>query len=213
MHRDGWRNVVIVASGPSLRPDDCALIMAAQAAGRCRVVAINCNYLSVPTADVLYAADGKWWKEHLPDIRASGFRGELWTQDHKAATDHGLRWVHGVPGSGIHPDQDTIYHGTNSGHQGVALAYRLGMRDGLLYGYDMQRTGGRGHWHPDHQYPLGNGNPKMFVYAFDVLARHLVAKHVRVRNASRATALECFERVDIAEGLATLGTAEHAEAA
>lgn len=213
LHRAGWNNVVIVASGPSLRPEDCALIMAAQAEGRCKVIAINNNYLSVPTADALYAADGKWWGEHLSSIRSGGFRGELWTQDHEASTRHSLRWIEGVPGAGIHRDPNKICHGDNSGHQGICLAHRFGARNIILYAFDMQRTGGRKHHHPDHQYPLSNGNPTVFVWAFTKLAQDLASLGIRCVNASRATALECFDLVDIVAGLATLGRVSVANAA
>ncbi|OMG88000.1 hypothetical protein [Achromobacter xylosoxidans] len=89
----------------------------------------------------------------------------------------------------------------NSGAGAVALSAMRGAERVILLGYDAQLTGGHAHWHPDHGDGLGNaGSVAKWPAQFADLARRLSA--VRVVNASRATALECFPRQDLSQALA-----------
>jgi hypothetical protein len=94
---------------------------------------------------------------------------------------------------------DMIHTGGNSGYQALNLAYLWGARKINLLGFDMQRTGGRTHFHGDHQ---GLNNPydgmlQQWVKNFEMMARDLKAAGVEVLNATRETALTCFERISI----------------
>jgi len=195
---------VVAASGPSLTVEQAAIATRAQQDGRCNVIVVNRTVELFPLADCLYAADGKWIRLNIDAIR-SQFSGEVWTQDHKAATDLGLHYIKGVPGAGLHADANTIYHGMNSGHQAAGLAKLFGARRILLIGFDMKLGGPNGtgakHWHPDHQKPLSNGNPVMFRVHFEKLARDLAAAGVECLNASEDTALTVFPRVSLRHAL------------
>lgn len=199
---------MICASGPSMCAADAAIIASAQADGRCKTVAVNNTWELLPGASCLYASDGSWWDEHLPAVRAR-FTGELWTQNiglvrrepwADVARRLGLHVVKSVPGAGLHPDPDTVYQHSNSGAQAMCLAVLFGVRKLILSGFDMQRTGGKHHWHGAHA-RLANGDPSSFVKYFDVLEAQLEAAGVLVVNCSRATALKCFLRADLAETL------------
>lgn len=62
-------------------------------------------------------------------------------------------------------------------------------------GYGKQ---GQKHWHADHPYGLGNaGSVRKWPAQFAALDMG----GVRVINASRATALDCFERMSLEEAL------------
>lgn len=202
MKRHDWGVVVCVASGPSLTPEQCAVAMEARARAHCRIIAVNNNYISVPSADILFAADGKWWRQHLAAVRASGFRGELWTQDHAASAALDLRWIHGKPGAGLSKEPETILHGGHSGHQAVGLAVLLGARRILLAGFDMTR--GK-HWHPDHQKPLSNGDMSVLVPHYEKMARDLEAAGVECVNCTGPnSAIPYFRRGELADELATV---------
>lgn len=63
----------------------------------------------------------------------------------------------------------------------------------------MQRTGGRTHFHGDHQ---GLNNPydnllAQWVKNFEIIAKDLKNAGVEVLNATRETALTCFKRISI----------------
>ena len=51
-----------------------------------------------------------------------------------------------------------VHHGQNSGYQAVGLAYHLKADRIILIGFDMQRTGGKSHWHGDHPRGLNNAD-------------------------------------------------------
>lgn len=196
----GWKTVVCAASGPSLTAEQAEVATAAQTAGRCRIIVVNTTWTLFPGADVLYAADGSWWRLNIEAVHR-GFSGELWTQDKPAADMHGLRWVRAGKGDKLPLEPDRICQGSNSGHQAISLAYRFGARRIILIGYDLQRTGGRTHHHGDHPNPLSNGNPTAWLPRFPPLAHDLRTVGVEVVNASLATALVCFPRADLASAL------------
>jgi hypothetical protein len=196
-----WEVTLCAASGPSLSAEQVEMACQAQLAGRCRIIAINNTWECFPGGDVLYAADGGWWDRYHLDVRTR-FKGSLWTQDDRAAAKYELQHIKAIRGDRLPEEGDRICMGSNSGHQAIGLAHRLGARKIVLIGYDMQRTGGRMHWHGDHPLPLGNGDPKSWIPRFKPLADDLEAVGVRVINASLQTALPWFPRGDLAEALA-----------
>lgn len=180
------------------------MIEAARAAGRCRVIAVNNNWRRLPKADVLYAADGHWWRYYLGDL-APIFPGELWTSDASAAREMGLCYVRTRGGRGLSRDPTLVHSGGNSGYQAINIAFHFGARRILLVGYDMQRTGGEAHWHGDHPDGWGNSTtPEKWVPKFADLATDLAAEAVSVANCSIASALQCFQRSDLKEALAAI---------
>src|SRR6185369_4136037 len=90
--RGAVAGVVIVASGPSLKIDDCDLVRQWPEAVGGRCIVINPSYQRAPWADVLYACDGHWWAGHVTQVRQT-FHGEQWTQDEAAAKSYGLNFV------------------------------------------------------------------------------------------------------------------------
>jgi hypothetical protein len=130
-------------------------------------------------------------------MRAHG--AELWTQDVAAARDYGLNWIRGEGTQGL--GRKSVHFGGHSGFQAVNLAYLWGARRIVLLGFDLQcGPGGRSHWFGDHPPDQGFHNPKRFdhwVRAMAPLARDLADQGVTVINASRATALQCFQRQPI----------------
>lgn len=193
------RTWFILASGPSMCREDADAVR-----GRGIVVAINCTIELAPWADVLYAGDPSWWGVY--GSRVAGFTGRRVGLDlpHQAEGIERLRFQMKT-GLGL----SRINHGNNSGYQAINFAFLQGARRMVLLGYDMQHTGGRHHWHPDHTgtwrgNPMGNfaaGMPELVRPKFDALASDLEAQGVEVINASRETALQCFRRMPLADAL------------
>lgn len=201
--RPDWDGLpaVIVASGPSLTDEDCAIVAKARASNRCRVIVVNDNWRKLPDADLIYAADFQFWRAYHKQI-AAGFAGERWTQDYNSSLQFGLRFVLGVNQPGLSTDPRRIHTGSNSGYQAIGLAYHFGAQKIALLGFDMQRTDGKAHWFGDHPAPLTQpNNLHRIVPKFDRLAADLAAAGVQVINCSRATALQCFEREPIKNAL------------
>lgn len=187
---------VVIASGPSLTQDDVDFCR-----GRARVVAVNDCWWLAPWADALYAADFYWWQHHggVPD-----FAGEKWCGDREAHRVYGIPLANTtrMP-AGYSFDPETLGRlGGNSGGQAVNLAILRGADPVVMLGFDMQATGGRKHWFGDHP---GRLNRRQhfgeWVAAMDGGYRTLVARGIRVINASRETALKAYPRMTIQEAL------------
>ena len=200
-----WRNAVVVASGPSLTPQQCSLIAAARANDRCRVMVVNTTFRALPDADCLYACDDKWWRAHIAEVDRAFIRGELWTTDEKARDGLGICWLGIKHRPGLSRDPLYLHSGGNSGYQAINLAFHWGARRILLVGFDMRRTDGRSHWHGDHPRPLSNPQtPETWVRNFTPLADDLVPEGVEVINCTPGSALGQFPRADLAATLAAL---------
>ena len=151
---------------------------------------------------MLYACDGPWWAKHHAAVLASGFAGELWTQDAGAAQRHGLHRIRGEGRAGLSGKPDAINTGNNSGYQAIGLAHKWGAARVLLLGYDCQHTGGRAHWFGDHPPGLVNARGcEGWLKNYAALAVDAAAEGLEVVNCTRETALTCFPRLTIDEAL------------
>lgn len=177
------RTIVCIASGPSLTAADCALVRASQAF----TIVVNTSFRLAPWADVLYAGDREWWHHHGAEALAV-CAGARWTASLDATERHGVR----------HREARDF---ENSGYQAIELAVlEYGARRVVLLGYDMQHTGGRRHWHADHPAGMPNADEAaQWPARFSELPARFA--HVEFVNASRATALTCFRRADLAQAL------------
>lgn len=187
-----------LASGPSMTQADADAVR-----GHGTVVAINNTIKLAPWADVHYACDAKWWRHywHLPEVQAfTGKRVGLKLAGNPQP--EGVDAQEWESGDGL--GRERIRTGSNSGYQAINYAYLRGARRIVLLGYDMQATGGRNHWHPDHPARMGNFDARMAgrcLPKFSRLAQDLHREGVRVINCSRQTALQCFERMPLAEAI------------
>jgi hypothetical protein len=177
--------VVCVASGPSLVPADVEFVRGK--AGK--VIVVNASFNMVPWADVLYAADFRFWNVYINEIRAV-FKGECWTLSAQAGKMYGLSCIGLYRGDGYSIIPNTISSGGNSGYQAVHLAAYWGASRIILLGYDMQRTGGKEHWHGKHKGKLPNGRGfPLWIRRFNILVRDIKKRGIEIVNCTRKTAL------------------------
>ena len=163
-----------------------------------KVIAINNTVQLAPWADVLYSCDPSWWMTY-PELWED-FAGRRVGLDHPLMPDgiERLKYAN-APGLG----KDQIHTGHNSGYQAINYAYLHGARTIVLLGYDMSGAGK--HWHEPHPRSIGNFLcPDLCAKAFPQLAADLSSQGVRIINASRQSALLCFERRPLLEVLALL---------
>lgn len=185
--------IVCLGGGPSLTAEDVEACR-----GRAQVIAINDAYRLAPWADVLYAADAKWWKWHTG---VPSFTGLKYSLQPTAAQWPGVQVLQNTGERGLEVDPRGLRTGRNSGFQAMNLAVHLGARRIVLLGYDMQRAGRQEHWFGDHP-DRGHSPYGTFVPAFATLLEPLRALGVEVLNCSRVSALTCFLRSPLAEALA-----------
>ena len=150
---------------------------------------------------MLYACDEEWWAKYYAEVREV-FRGELWTQSTTAERYYGVRRIPGANNPGLSRDPELIHTGGNSGYQALNLVYHFGASRIFLLGYDMQRTGGKSHWHGDHPGSMHKASPYThWVRNFEALALDLKREGVEVINCSDQTALTCFPRARLEDVL------------
>ena len=173
----------ICASGGSLTQEDIDYIK-----GKGTVIVINNTFQLAPWANMLYACDAAWWKAY-PE--AMEFKGRKASVTFKS--DRVELWPMNGSLNGL--GDEVIHTCGNSGHQAINLAYLEGAKEIILLGYDMQVTKGLNHWHGNHKRGLLNKECyKGWIAHMNILAQQIKAKGVKVINASRETALTCFER-------------------
>jgi hypothetical protein len=176
--------VVCIASGPSLIEEDVEAV--GEWGGK--VIVANTTFLMAPWADALFAMDRKWWELYYPETMC--FQGRKFT----TAT---------LPQS-MDVTKASIPNYRNSGANCVSLAASEGATDVVLLGFDCSHDGSRTHWHGSHPFGLSDAKTvRLWPLIFDRLAKDMKRRGVKVWNASRRTALECFERVDLREALST----------
>lgn len=209
--------VAIIGGGSSLTKEDCDYVR-----GRAHVIAIkeagHCSLpgrvAPAPWADVLYAADEKYWRFEkgapvFTGLKYSIEEFPLWnrrSKDPKAAPDARLSWPDiqildntGEEGLEVHPTG--LRTGWNSGYQAVGLAKHLGAARIILLGFDMWK-GANGHqnWFGPHPTHLDSPYP-LFLQAFASIVAPLKSAGVQVLNCSRRTVLNAFPRVRLEDAL------------
>lgn len=182
-----WRGraVVCIASGPSLTAADCELV---RASGWPTIVT-NSTFRSCQWADALYGFDSPWWRINIADVRTT-FAGRCYTQ--ALHPPKGVICARGDP---------KFRSFGNAGANSVSLAVAAGAMRVVMLGFDCAITDGRTHHHADHPAPLRNCDTlPRWPTQFERLARYSTKRAV-VLNASRHTALTCFERAPIEDAL------------
>jgi hypothetical protein len=177
------KTVVCIASGPSLTPADVWRVREAALP----TIVTNTTFRLAPWADALMAHDGRWWTVYRAEVEQV-FEGRRLTCS--PARIKGVQTLAGL----------LKYRAFgNSGAAAVSLAVFAGAAKVVMLGYDCQRTGGQTHWHGSH--PQGLSDAKSmdsWPAKFAQLAAYAQRRGCRVVNASRQTALQCFERGDLA---------------
>ena len=197
---------MIIASGPSLEVSQIDYLT--DFVGL-KTIAINeCGLrrympLAVPWADMLYAADAKWWRDHRPAFRGMLVSGEEVTevsinnQVWPAIETTVLKCI-----DRTHPmprEPGTVVGGGHSGFQALGLALTLGASRIVLLGYDCTSKPGR-NCHVDRPKRYQNSP------AFDrwiEMYRRVPAQwpDVEVINCSRHTQIDAFPVREITEVL------------
>lgn len=185
--------VVCIASGPSLTAADVDYVR-----GKARVIVVNNGFQLAPWADVLWATDARWWRWHKGVPGWQGLKFSLSVGGIGLPKDVHVLRNDGI--LGLCTDPCGVRNGKNGGYAAVNLAVHLGAKRIILLGYDMQATGGKDHWHPNH--PYGMVNPyKQWVRLFGTIVEPLAKLGVTVVNCSRATALPMFPRMPLEQAL------------
>lgn len=184
--------------------------------GKCRVIAVNNQAIPTavdgvlqpalaPFADVLYAADAKWWIAYKD--RALAFPGRKVTI-RSAQAFREFKAVYSLNQSPqrVFDERPThLVSGGNSGYQAIHLAVHFGATRIFLCGFDMNHVDKKRHWFGNHPPRLNSrGNYAAWIVAFNRLAPFLQKRGVEVLNCSPRSALKCFKKIDLKDAVASL---------
>ncbi len=165
-----------------------------------RTIAINSTFRLALWADMLYAADGRWWN-HPQNKDVSKFLGmkvSMYTGHDDPDLDVAL--IQRSETQGFDDRPGFVCTGNNSGYQAIHIAAHAGCSRIVLCGFDMRSVKNRNHWHDNHPHPLrdhGEGIYRGWIENFKTLAPILAKKGIKVLNATPKSALTCFESVDL----------------
>jgi len=181
---------VLIGGGPSLAVEQVDYARQSD----CYILAINNAYQLCPDAAALYACDRNWWEHYRPDFAGTKYSLEYGKE--------GVFKMSNTGQNGIETAWPGIRTGSNSGYQAINLAVHFGCKKIILIGYDMQHTGGKRHWHPDHPKSLKNSpGVSRWRRNFEDAAMILEDMGIGVINCTIQTALTCFWQADIREVL------------
>lgn len=186
--------VVCLASGPSLTQADVDFCR-----GKARVIAVNDTHRLAPWADVLYAADAKWWRRFggVPEFK--GLKYSIlpnngvghWMDD---CEFQDIRILRNTGGGGYDPDATALRTGCNSGYQAIHLAMHFGAKRIVLLGYDMHGDHFFGS-HPDKSRPPF----ALCLSKFPTLVEPLKTAGVEIVNCTPGSHIDCFPMGTLSE--------------
>lgn len=161
------------------------------------MIVVNDNYLRVPNADVLFAADKPWWKLHSQRISKTCPKIERWSCE-GMTREFGTNVWPAEPGMGISDDKEYRYRrGSSSGFMATGLAIKWGARHIVLVGMDCKVSkDGKAHWFGDHPRPILPSPQPMQTWAreWDSLAAPAKERGIDVVNCTIDTAIKMLRR-------------------
>ena len=191
---------VCIGTGPSLTEEQLAMVQNYRKHGAMTLRAIAINDaglernlpLSAPWADILYAADGKWWQFYKPSFEGLRVSGEkvkdVETIQLKMLARREL--MPRVPGS--------VVSGDHSGFQALGLALTLGAVRILLLGYDC--GGNKRNCHSNRE-PRFSTEPPFDQWADKYMQVPKRWPFVEILNCSPQSRITAFPKAEIGEVL------------
>lgn len=179
---------VVVATGPSLTPEDCGLVEMSWL----RTVGVNSAWKFAPWVDCIYAGDYRYWKEYRQELEASGFTGKRYSRSSRAEKVFGAKYI-----------KSRLGNDYNSGQMAVEMAIRYGSDPVVMLGFDCSVTHGF-HCHGPHD-KTPNPNEercRRWLEQFERINKYY--PDANIVNCSRETALTCFPRDTLENVLARL---------
>lgn len=189
--------VFILAAGPSTRALDLSRLE-----GR-RVIAVKSAWKEYPKADVLFFADGRWWREKQLRPGIGDFAGLIVTSAQEIGDPRVTRITKIDPKHGFaeQPHQVALARSSTTG--AINLAIHFGAARIVLLGVDAKPgTDGRRHNHGlKWPWPARDGCWRDQVREFAAVAPSALRMGVEIVNANPDSAVTCWPRFPFEECL------------
>lgn len=177
--------MAVIATGPSLTREQVEQVRDLP------TIVVNDAWQLAPWADVLYAADAKWWRANPEALAFAGTK--VCAQPNRPT---GVEYMRHSGQIGFDPDPMYVRTGGNSGYQAVHVAIHTGAERILLLGFDMHGT----HYFGPHTKGLKNTPPSDHA-RWANLFPGLIGHGAEIVNCTPGSAIECFPCMSIAEAL------------
>ena len=176
--------VAVLASGPSMSQEVADKVRGLHA------IVVNDTYKLAPWADILYAADRRWWEANPEAAQFAGVK--LCGQGGMLPDGVSVMMKSGT--DGFDPNPNFVRTGNNSGYAAVHVAIHTGAARILLCGFDMHGT----HWFGDHTKSTPSGrrlsNPHESSFARWIARfQSLKGAGAEIINCTPGSAMKCFE--------------------
>lgn len=197
---------VCIATGPSLTREQVEIVQRGRSRGAVTgVLAVNDAYLWAPFADVLYFADagkGDWleWHRHRAEFKA--FAGQKCMVDvdrpFLLPEDGDILLLQHLGGDGLSSKPTGICTGGNSGHMALNVVMHSAAPVIALLGFDgKDGPGKRTHFFGEH--PNRTKPPyQVMLLNMKTLLEPARRLGIRIVNCTPGSAIDCFDRGDIA---------------
>lgn len=187
------KRVVIIGGGESLTLRQIHAVARARLdlGSNVGVIAVNDAVFVAWWADWLHACDYRWWKWHVQ--RVQWFQGIKTTLDPQVPEQWANR-LNNTGKEGFDEDPANVKTGGNGGYQAAHCAIHAGAREIILLGIDMDM---KGHWFGGHPTHLSVNRPRTMLKCWEGLVPVLKQRRIRMFNASPASRIECWPKIDI----------------
>ena len=191
---------VCIASGPSLTAEQLTMVHSYRKYGAMtlRAIAINdCGLrrnlpLAAPWADILYAADQRWWRFYKPAFTGLRISGEP-VKDVETIPLTMLARQEPMP-----REPGSVVSGDHSGFQALGLALTLGATRIILLGYDC--GGNKRNCHENRE-PQFKSEPPFDQWTAKYNQVPARWPHVEIINCSPQSRISAFPKTEIREVL------------
>lgn len=174
----------VLASGPSLTPEDIDRVRFERESERATVVATNTTALHVPFADYCFAMDKSWLESYRRHFLNFGWEV---VSTKKACQDYGARYVGPLAGN-------------NSGQRAISFAVKSGANEVIVLGMDCKHVEGKAHHFGDHPPNLKNADKtENWITHAESLAESIDG--VRLINCSPVSSIRGFEKMTLEQYL------------
>lgn len=186
--------VFVLASGPSVNDLDLSPLI-----GR-RVIAVKSSHLTWPRADILFFADGRWWRD--PALRPKDFDG-LIVSTATEVRDARVKLMKKMPPHALAEERHAVALARTSTTGAINLAVHMGAARIVLLGVDGKvAADGTRHCHGRKwPWPLKDGCFDQQAAEYAAIAPSAARLGVEILNANPASAIAVWPRKPFSECL------------
>ncbi len=130
---------VLVATGPSLNPNQLNILRDLHEDDNVKVFTINNTFMVYPWTDCHISCDGPWWRWYWPKsqmLREMFCLKYTWYPE--IAKAFNIAYVKAIVKDGLSTDPGIVHINHGSGPMMMNLAYHFGIRHMVLLGHDMK---------------------------------------------------------------------------